>query len=90
MHSSYIYIIDHYCVSAMCKVSAVCRTLFHLNTHCRRAVFSLLDKKDVHLAGLFCPVFLLWGNIGKCQYNIHGVSGGIVNILGGGSMDFSE
>ena len=25
-----------------------------------------------------------------CDHNIHGVSGGIVNILGGGSMDYSE
>jgi len=53
-------------------------------------VFSLLDKKVVHLAGLFCPVFLLRGNVSKCQYNIQGVSGEIVNILGGGSMDCSE
>ena len=53
-------------------------------------MFSLLDKKVVHLAGLFCPVFLLRGNVSKCQYNIQGVSGEIVNILGGGSMDCSE
>jgi len=40
-------------------MSAMGRALFNLNTHYRRAVFSILDNKNVHLRGQFCPFYLL-------------------------------
>ena len=60
MHTIYIYIYNIeplvyvYVQSFCCGQSTV-----PFNTHCRRALFSVLDEKDVHLMGQFCPVCLL-------------------------------
>ena len=40
--------------------------------------------------GYVTPVIRPFGKSFRLTRNIQGVSGGIVNILGGGSMDYSE
>jgi hypothetical protein len=56
--SIFSYFIAHLIFSIQplkCQVSAAARALFNINAH-SRTVFSLSDRKDVHLMEQLCPV----------------------------------
>ena len=62
-HSSFLSNLLTFSVQPFkCQVSAAATALFNLNTH-SGTMFSLLDKRDVHLMGQHSLAFLLKVNL---------------------------
>ena len=96
----------HFCVGLIkrdeCSISIPSVIQFHAFLHGQQATNHFCIAKSYTYRCFFFLTFMVWTNAfvmaiantilvkGNINVYIQGVSGGIVNILGGGIMDYSE